>query len=149
MRRHARRAGTVLIFRGAGRMVEVGRDATRAPTAAPGRLPGERTDDMTRSERLWMLWQRVVAAAFVLAIAATPILAIAQGAGREGGGAGGGTGSGGPPPGGTGAGGPAGGAPGGEGGGGRGLAWIAIILAIAVVIYLFTRRRGRAGTVQR
>jgi hypothetical protein len=104
---------------------------------------------MTRSERLWMLWQRVFAAVFVLAIAATPILAIAQGAGREGGGAGGGTGSGGPPPGGTGAGGPGGGAPGGDGGGGRGLAWIAIILAIAVVIYLFTRRRGRAGTVQR
>jgi hypothetical protein len=91
---------------------------------------------MSRSERFFAAWQRLVALAFVLAAAATPILAVAQGQGGSGG-----TGS---------AGGPAGGGTGAGGGdsGGSGLAWIVVILAIAAVVYLFTRRRQR-GSVTR
>jgi hypothetical protein len=100
---------------------------------------------MTTSEQLWRTWQRVVAAVFALAVIAGPVLAFAQGAGDRGGGTG--SAAGGPPPGGTGAGTPGG--TGGEASGGRGLAWIAIILAIAVVVYLFTRRRRGPGTLQR
>jgi hypothetical protein len=80
-------------------------------------------------------WQRLVAAVFAAALALGPVIALAQ----AGGGGGGGTGSsapGSPPPGG---GGPP---PGGGGGGGSGLAWVIVILAIAVAIWLFTRRRG-------
>jgi hypothetical protein len=94
-------------------------------------------------DRLLAAWRRIAAALFAVAVAAVPVLAFAQG--QPGGGAGGGgTGSsapGGPP------GRPPGGQPGGGGGGGTGLAWIVVILAIAVAIWLFTRRRG--GRVNR
>jgi hypothetical protein len=97
----------------------------------------------TRSEQFRESWQRIVASLFALAVMATPVLAWAQGGGTGGGGGGGtGSGAGTPPPGGT----TGGGAPAGDEGG-RGLAWIAVILAIAIVVYLFTRRRR--GTVER
>jgi len=84
-----------------------------------------------------------VAALFAIAAFVVPVLAFAQG----GGGTGGGTGSGSSPGGGTPPG-PAGG-PGttGDTGGGRGLAWIVVLLAIAVAIWLFTRRR--TGQIRR
>jgi hypothetical protein len=101
------------------------------------------------TERITAAWRSALAAVFALAVALAPVLAFAQGS--PGGGGGGGTGSGGAPSapmGGTGGpGGPPGGPGGGGGGGGSGLAWIVVILAIAVAIWLFTRRRG--GRVNR
>ena len=78
----------------------------------------------TRLGRLAAGWRRAIATLFALAVAAAPIAALAQA---------GGGGPGGPPPSG--------------GGGGRGgVAWIVVILAIAVAIWLFTRRRGHTHT---
>ena len=106
---------------------------------------------MERStERHWIVAARgrIAAGLFAAAVAASvvwvPALALAQG--QPGGAGGGGTGS--SAPGSAPAGGPAGGSSGGGGGsGGSGLAWIIVILAIAVAIWLFTRRRG--GRVNR
>jgi len=92
---------------------------------------------MKMTSRLWMTWQRVIAAVFALAAMATPLVALAQGDGGTGSGAGG------PPPGGGPMNPPAGGGGGAEGG--RSLAWIVVILAIAIAVYLFTRRRGRTA----
>lgn len=94
-------------------------------------------------EKLAAGWQRVVALVFAIAVVAAPVIAFAQGGGGGGGGTGGG-GTGG----GTGSGSPGGAPPAGtDGGGGRGLAWVVVLLAIAVAIWLFTRRR--TGQVRR
>jgi hypothetical protein len=91
---------------------------------------------MERWERTSAAWQRLVALIFCASIALLPVLALAQGTppGQ------GGTGSGSSQPMET----PGGHAPRGEG---SGIAWIVAILAIAVIIWLFTRRRG--GRVNR
>jgi hypothetical protein len=93
-------------------------------------------------EKLAVGWQRVVALVFAIAVMAAPVLAFAQGGGGGGGTGGGGTG------GGTGSGSPGGAPPAGTtDGGGRGFAWVVVLLAIAVAIWLFTRRR--TGQVRR
>ena len=88
--------------------------------------------DMASIERWTAGWRRLIALAFAFAVFATPIVAFAQGAGN------GGTGSGG-----TGSGSAPGGPPAQTtDGGGRGLAWVVVLLAIAVAIWLFTRWRS-------
>jgi hypothetical protein len=102
---------------------------------APGVFGARRGEDTMRDhgtglERLASAWRRVLAMVFAAALLVAPVLAFAQG-----------TGSGGGAPGGT----PSSGAPGGPsdgGGGGGGFGWIVVLLAIAVAIWLFTRRRG-------
>lgn len=80
------------------------------------------------SGRLAAAWQRLLAAAFAFAAVALPALAWAQGTGGSS------TGPGAPPSN------PPAGAPR-EGGGG--LAWLVVLLAIGVAIWLYTRRRTR------